>query len=232
MVRWFLVFDSLFPAIIVGLDASIIRFSTSSICFSTAFLSCLRVSTWIIPSLPTNRYGVIRLSADFINVMIEIRIAKPEDAEEIASVHVACWRETYASILPQKYLAQLNQKERRKVWRKALNCALPVFVATQKGTIIGFANGGKNRCPEIKAVGEIYALYLLACHQGQGVGRQLFQIVQENLISCNLHPFLTWVLTENPACGFYDRMGGTKKSSRLMEIGDTTLKEIAFIWKD
>ena len=46
--------------------------------------------------------------------MLTVRPAIPEDAPAIARVHVASWRETYAGIVPDEFLASLKV-ERREV---------------------------------------------------------------------------------------------------------------------
>jgi hypothetical protein len=43
---------------------------------------------------------------------------------------------------------------------------------------------------------------------------------------------VVWVLKENPARGFYERMGGVKVGEQMIEIGGATLPEIAFGWAD
>ena len=43
---------------------------------------------------------------------MEIRRAVAEDADAIAAIHVAGWRETYAGILPAAHLAALSVERR------------------------------------------------------------------------------------------------------------------------
>ena len=98
--------------------------------------------------------------------------------------------------------------------------------------IVGFANGGEARHPEIDATGELYALYVLASHQNQGIGKQLFDAVRGNLKSRGLEPFITWVLADNPARGFYKKAEGAVKMRKSTDFCGTPLTEVAFIWKN
>jgi len=161
---------------------------------------------------------------------IEIRVAKPEDANEIAHIHVICWHETYTGIIPQDYLDQISIEKRQNTWCEIIAKGQTVFVAVDNDKIVGFANGEKNRYPVLKAAGELYAIYLLASYHRQNIGKRLFEAVQDNLSSRQLRPFITWVLERNPACGFYEKTGGKVVADKLEEIGGTTLREFAFKW--
>ena len=49
---------------------------------------------------------------------ILIREATVADVEAIAHVHVDCWREAYAKILPAEYLSALSWQKRAENWQK------------------------------------------------------------------------------------------------------------------
>jgi len=49
-----------------------------------------------------------------------IRHARVEDAEAIAAVHVAAWRESYTGLVPAEMLASLSVDERADRWRRIL----------------------------------------------------------------------------------------------------------------
>jgi len=163
---------------------------------------------------------------------LEIRLAKQKDAQKIGLVHVACWHETYTDIVPQKFLDQFNLEERQEFWLNAIKGGAAVFVAVHNCKIVGFANGGENRSPEIDAAGELYTLYVLASHQNQGIGKQLFDAVRGNLLSRGLQPFTVWVFAENPACRFYEKTGGVKTAQKSIDCGGPSFIEVAFIWND
>jgi len=161
---------------------------------------------------------------------VEIRAAKLEDAYEIGHIHVECWCETYTGIIPQEYLDQISIEKRRDIWREVIGKSQTVFVAIYNDKVVGFANGEKNRYPELKAAGELYAIYLLACHHRQNIGKRLFQAVHDDLSARQLRPLITWVLERNPACGFYEKIGGKVVADKLEKIGGASLREFAFKW--
>jgi len=147
-------------------------------------------------------------------------------------VHVDAWRETYPGMLPAFVLDALTYAERERQWIEALpaggSC---LYVAAVDGTIAGFAAGGPNREPGYEAYpGELWAIYLLRAHQGRGLGRALFAAVRDWLGARGLEPFLLWVVTGNPACSFYERLGGTRIRTQPAEIRGAQILESAYAW--
>jgi len=43
---------------------------------------------------------------------------------------------------------------------------------------------------------------------------------------------LVWVLADNPACRFYEALGGQKVYEKQIERGSTMLNEFAYGWTD
>ncbi len=156
-----------------------------------------------------------------------IRAAVLEDAAVIARIHVASWRETYREIIPEAYLDQLSAENREAGWRKSLTEG-PVFVALdQTNEVIGFANGGPSRGSK-GTEGELYALYLLKTHQGQGTGKRLFEHVLEDLRQQGFSSCLVHVLADNPSRFFYERFGGRLVFEQRIERGGKQLMEYTY----
>ena len=49
-----------------------------------------------------------------------------DDADEVGTVHVEVWRQTYAGIMPADYLAGLDPRSRAASWRAAATNTTPV----------------------------------------------------------------------------------------------------------
>jgi hypothetical protein len=43
---------------------------------------------------------------------------------------------------------------------------------------------------------------------------------------------LIWALERNPACRFYEKMGGSPVHTQWIRIGNEELEEIAYGWSD
>lgn len=166
-----------------------------------------------------------------------VREAGVEDAGAIARVHVDSWRTTYRGIVPDELLDNLSYEQRESSWcsilRDAANQGQFVYVAEEEsGQIVGFAAGGIERTGDRVYQGELYAIYLLETHQGKGIGRRLALSVAQRLAQLNIHSLLVWVLADNPACRFYEALGGKNLYEKQIELGKVMLDEIAYGWTD
>jgi ribosomal protein S18 acetylase RimI-like enzyme len=166
-----------------------------------------------------------------------VRAALPADADAIAIAHVAAWREAYRGLLPDAVLAGLSVASRSEQWRQTLTRAPAthsVFVV-ETGTdgILGFVSGGPRRAQGLAGDAEVYALYVRAAAQRQGLGRQLMHALAVTLRESGFHSLGLWVLRENAAArGFYARLGGEPGGERRdIEAGHAII-ETAYEWRD
>lgn len=164
---------------------------------------------------------------------MQIREAVPGDAEAIALVHLESWKTTYPGIVPQAYIDGLQLADGVARWQRQLagNAAL-VFVAEDDDGVFGFAAGGAMVHTVEGFDGELGAIYLLATHQKQGAGAALTRRVATALRDQGFRSMVVWALTANPACGFYERMGGVRVAEQMIAIGGVDLPEAAFGWRD
>jgi ribosomal protein S18 acetylase RimI-like enzyme len=170
-------------------------------------------------------------------LIMEIRPARPDDVPAIAKVHVDSWRTTYRDVLPKSYLNDLSYDARETMWQGAFGEESTTFlmVAEDRGKIAGFAAGGAARQDTLEAKpysGELYAVYMLSGYQRRGLGRRLVSAVAEELIARGHHDMITWVLQDNAACRFYERLGGALLGSKTVEIADMSLRAVAYGWPD
>lgn len=164
--------------------------------------------------------------------MVSIRAATGGDAGAIARVHVESWRTTYAGIVPDAYLAGLDEMLRAKLWHEWLMGSTLVLVAEREGQVVGFAHGGANREVLEKCDAELYAIYLLREAQRRGAGTALLRATASALTERGFRGLAVWVLERNPARSFYERMGAHLRASKVIEIGGAKLMEVEYIWPD
>jgi GNAT superfamily N-acetyltransferase len=168
---------------------------------------------------------------------VHIREAEPSDARGIAHVHVDSWRTTYRGIVPDNILARLSYDQREQYWHSALTTPTETLqwihvAADEAGQVVGFACGGTERENDPNYKGELYTIYLLAEHQKQGIGRALTCAIAQNLLDAGMNSMLVWVLEQNPSRAFYESLGGQYVREKPITIGDATLSEIAYGWRD
>ena len=162
-----------------------------------------------------------------------IRPADAGDASAIARVHVATWRTAYRGMLPDDFLAALDESHYAERWRRSLaDTNSRVYVAQNADGVIGFASGGRERAGEDGYAGELYAIYVLQEAQGHGHGRGLVRAVSGGLQELGLPDMIVWVLRDNlSARRFYERLGGVYVREQPITIGSTLLQEVSYGWK-
>lgn len=140
-----------------------------------------------------------------------LRNATIQDAQTIATIHVASWQAAYDGLLPEEFLDRLSVPQRAKFWRSILaESAGETWLAEENGRLLGFVNFGPCRDEDMdkETVAEIYAIYLLPEAWGKGYGRALCQQALLSLKEAGFSEVSLWVLSENEgAIAFYERAG-------------------------
>jgi ribosomal protein S18 acetylase RimI-like enzyme len=162
-----------------------------------------------------------------------IRTALPDDAAEIARVHVDSWRTSYRGLLADDFLESLSEAGYTDRWRRVIGDGTSrVLVVEEPEGIVGFASGGRERAGESGFEGELYAIYIVAGSQRRGHGRELVRAMAAALGDMGLSDLIVWVLRDNvPAREFYERLGGSYVRSQPITIGATTLEEVSYGWR-
>lgn len=169
-----------------------------------------------------------------------IRTATPADAAAIGRVHAQARREAYAGLLPPAEIEPRSAAERAALWRERLAGAaragrLLVRVACRADGIVGFVSAGPQRDDQLRALGypgEVFALYVLARAQGQGIGRALLTSARTGLAAIGPGGTALWAFTGNHrARRFYAHAGGRELGIRRpVVLAGLTLEELAYGW--
>ncbi|WP_146549034.1 GNAT family N-acetyltransferase [Rummeliibacillus suwonensis] len=164
---------------------------------------------------------------------MNIRKATLTDAEGIAKVHIDSWKTTYANIIPKEYLNSLSYEKQAKKWTNIISQEIVFVAEDNKGKIVGFSSGGKERSKKYKGFeGELYVIYILKKYQRRGIGKSLIKPVLDEIKKMGLNSMLVLVLEENNSRLFYEKLGGVKLDTVEVEIAGKQLKEIAYGWGD
>ena len=151
-----------------------------------------------------------------------IRDATVEDASAIARIHVDTWRNAYAGIIPESYLAKLSKEQRQNRWADSLSqsTAGTIVITDRNSDVVGWASFGPSRDDDGAGMGELYAVYLESSHQGKGYGKKMMAAAEDRLIKIGFTSITLWVLELNGnARRFYEKTGyaadGTHKSIHI-----------------
>jgi GNAT superfamily N-acetyltransferase len=159
-------------------------------------------------------------------VTVDVRPAVLADARGIAEVHVLSWQETYAHLVPRETLAGLSVEQRELRWAQILaRPGLAIAVATEDGTIVGFATANTEGEPSQPRDRELESIYLLAGRHGSGLGQRLLDAVLGDA------PAFLWVADDNPrARAFYARNGFVPDgTTKVGPVAGTPVLEVRMV---
>jgi GNAT superfamily N-acetyltransferase len=164
-----------------------------------------------------------------------LRIARPGDEVAIAEVHVRSWQTAYRGQIPDHFLDSLSIEERAAMWRRMIAESDPAIslclVAEEGGRIVGFAHTSPSRDAEAPTgTGELTAIYLLAEHRGQGIGRALIERAVAELTAAGFARSTLWVLDTNVrAQRFYEAAGWVPDgATQVSDRGTFSLLEVRY----
>ncbi len=171
-----------------------------------------------------------------------IRVARPQDAEDLALVHEQSWRSTYQGILPHLALERQIAARSTQWWKRVLTKSRDILILKIEGEPAGYCSAGRSTLgshPNAMSArkgaafkGEIFELYLKPEYQGLGFGSRFFDAARETLISRGIAPGLVvWSLSDNEqACAFYRAKGGRDLGQVKDCFGGVSVMKSGFGW--
>ena len=164
-------------------------------------------------------------------VDINVRKAKPSDADALAVLFRESWEQAYRGIIPHLHLQRMIQQRSAGWWAKTITRGDRTLVLELAGQMGGYVTFGRSRWP-LPYEGEIYELYMAPTHQGVGLGEHLFEGARHALDNSRMSGLLVWALAENTgACEFYRRRGGRPVARTKEKMADRSLLKLGFAWK-
>lgn len=161
-----------------------------------------------------------------------LRPARPDDAVEVAGVHVRSWQVAYRGLLPDEYLDGLRPEDRAA--RYTLGASGPTMpstiVATDGDAICGFVTTGPCQDPQAPGAGEVLALYVDPDAWGLGIGRALIGEARAQLVGGDFTEAVLWVLVGNDRAERFYRVDGwvADDDMRSQEIWGVVVDEVRF----
>lgn len=137
----------------------------------------------------------------------QIRPASPEDADGIGRVHAASWKETYAGMIDDAFLASLSPEKSAARFREL--GFKDILVLTADGSVVGFSVPVKSRDDDLpEDCADVRAIYILKDYQKLGYGKKLLNASIEKLRNEGFTDVSVWVLEGNKnAIAFYENYG-------------------------
>jgi ribosomal protein S18 acetylase RimI-like enzyme len=171
---------------------------------------------------------------------MNIRPATAHDAAALAHIQVHGYRTAYAGLMPADYLAHFTLEEQEQDWRDLLaepTGDILLVAETDGGEVAGYALGRPGPV-EVSPTGvydaELVALHVRREFQKQGMGRALVRAMAKALSGQGCASLALFVLADNPACFFYERLGGQCVGEKrwTMDDFDFEVVEGAYAWRE
>lgn len=152
--------------------------------------------------------------------MIVIRDAAVDDAEAIATAHVAAWRTGYRGIFADEFLDGVEfERSRHDGWSERLRIGPPdngnvlnrILVPVIDGRVVGFGHVGDENVGERERSGrgEIYGFYLHPDVCGSGAAALLVEACEASLAE-HFQRAVLWTQLATPRSRrFYEKVGWT-----------------------
>ena len=133
---------------------------------------------------------------------VSVRVAWADDAEAIAVVQVAAWREQYADLLPAEAVPD-DPAPVAEAWRASLarsaDARNRVLVALERNRVVGFAVTGPGSDPDSDPVadGELVELCVDPGERRLGHGSRLLQAAADTLVADRFTRAVSWLRVED-----------------------------------
>ena len=159
--------------------------------------------------------------------MHDFQLKIPQTDAEIkgmGGVMYNSWQETYKGLMDEEYLKTVTPKKCERIAAFQKNDSLIAKIGEE---VVDFVACGACRDENSADTGEIYAIYVLAAHQGKKVGYRLMNAAMDRLDGYD--KIVLWVLKGNEkAIRFYEQYGlffdgGEKKATLGSECTEQRL---------
>jgi ribosomal protein S18 acetylase RimI-like enzyme len=164
-----------------------------------------------------------------------VRAATLQDCAAIARVQVNSYRSAYSDLMPAEYQTGFSCADQEQDWADWIlgDSELLLVAENDQGAIIGYALSKHSAGEEANYDCEILALHVNQIFHRQGAGRALVAETARRMYAEGCRSLGLWVLEGNPACGFYEHLGGRPNGERFFEIEELRLRrrEVGFLWE-
>jgi len=166
---------------------------------------------------------------------ISLVAASAQDLEPIALLHARSWRNTYRGIVPDEFLDQVADSDRRKFWAARFADTAAdrrlLLQALSAGSLLGFVSVILDAEPKWGA--RLDSLHVSPDAKGSGIGRTLFEAAREWIARASPGTAMhLWCVERNHiARRFYARQGGAiVETANRPFAGQASVLEVRYWW--
>lgn len=161
---------------------------------------------------------------------VSVRPARPEDAERIAQVQLATWREAYVGLLPPETL-DTPLVQVAAVWLNAIETRAPrtrVLVAMDRAELVGFLASAPTGDEDLSGEVEVSALLVEPRWGRRGHGSRLLAAAVEHWRGDGEAAVVVWTWEGEPALsGFLEGAGWAPDGrARILDVGPRLQRQV------
>jgi GNAT superfamily N-acetyltransferase len=167
-----------------------------------------------------------------------VRAHRRSDADAIAEILAAGWKQAYSHFMPAAFLApRIDPAYRRREIAQWLDedfdpAEEALFVADDDGLPIGFIHMAPGDKGDVGAAGHVSLLYVDPARQGRGIGRALMAEGARWLLARAPGPLALSAFEQNACRAAYDRMGGRQAKRMRPLIEGVEVETVIYVWDD
>ena len=154
---------------------------------------------------------------------MEIRVAEPTDAADLAAVHAETWAATYVGNVPEDVAAVGVGRARDRDWTTHMRLRAQlgggVLVLVDDGSLVGFCEFGptEDDDDDPSQVGLVMRIFIRPTHQRRGGGKRLLAAAREQVAQRGFASVTLWTPEDEwnrGALGFYRQLGWVQEDVR------------------
>ncbi len=158
---------------------------------------------------------------------MNIRRVKRIDLPHIAALQTQSWKDSYAGVLPEAYLADQLAVDLARHWSKVEIQPDDVVRVAEAGEIIGFIAIWCRPDPYIDN------LHVIPSKRSKGIGSKLMESAARQLIRQGYRTAYLWVVASNEqAIRLYERLGGVRTEHALKDLFGHEVPSVKVEWSD
>jgi len=156
-----------------------------------------------------------------------IRQATRSDLQDIAAIHIASWKDTYADVMPAEFMMAEIDQALAQHWREIEIQNGDVVLVAKEDALVGFAAVWCRPLPFIDN------LHVKPSHRSKKLGSALMKALAKELIKKGHKTAYLWVFESNVnAIRFYERLGGTQTEKIHKNIFGYAVPSRKIEWDD
>jgi ribosomal protein S18 acetylase RimI-like enzyme len=158
---------------------------------------------------------------------MRIRHATPSDFQHIAAIHIESWKDSYADVLPARFLAEQINRALTTYWNEIKIHEEDIVLVSEEDLLVGFIAVWCRPIPFIDN------LHVRPSHRSKRLGTALLKSAAKKLIRKGHKTAYLWVFENNKkAIKFYQRLGGVQQEQAGKNIFGYEIPSRKMVWND